>query len=88
VGEQSIEFADTKMNKPILQQIAAVSGGEYSDGGDFDRLVHDLAGRPFMSPAEQVTSTEFELWNLPALLSVIVALFGLEWFIRKRSGML
>jgi len=88
VGEQSIEFADTKMNKAILQQIAAVSGGEYADGGEFDRLIHDLAARPFTKPDEQITSTEFELWNLPALLSVIVALFGLEWFIRKRSGML
>jgi hypothetical protein len=88
VGEQSIEFADTKMNKAILQQIAATSGGEYADGGEFERLIHDLAARPFMNSDEHVTSTEFEIWNLPALLSVIVALFGLEWFIRKRSGML
>ncbi len=88
VGEQSIEFADTKMNKALLQQIAAVSGGMYADGSDIDHLISDLAARPFMKPGEQTTSTEFELWNLPAILSVIVALFGLEWFIRKRSGML
>ena len=88
VGEQSIEFADTKMNKALLQQIAAASGGEYADGGAFDRLIHDLAARPFMKPEEQYTTSEFEVWNLPSLLSVIVALFGIEWFIRKRSGML
>ena len=88
VGEQSIEFADTKMNKALLQQIAAVSGGEYADGGEFKRLVHDLAVRPFMKPEEQFTASEFELWNLPSLLSVIVALLGVEWFVRKRSGML
>ncbi len=88
VGEQSIEFADTKMNKALLQQIAAVSGGEYTDGGEFDRLVHDLAVRPFMKPEQQFTTSEFEVWNLTLLLSVIVVLLGLEWFIRKRSGML
>jgi hypothetical protein len=88
VGEQSIEFADTKMNKALLQQIAAVSGGEYTDGGEFERLVHDLAVRPFMKPEQQFTTSEFEVWNLTSLLSVIVVLFGLEWFIRKRSGML
>ncbi len=88
VGEQSIEFADTKMNKALLQQIAAVSGGEYADGREFERLVHDLAVRPFMKPEEQFTTSEFELWNLPSLLSVIVALLGVEWFVRKRSGML
>ncbi len=88
VGEQSIEFADTKMNKALLQQIAAVSGGEYADGREFERLVHGLAVRPFMKPEEQFTASEFELWNLPSLLSVIVALLGVEWFVRKRSGML
>ena len=88
VGEQSIEFSDTKMNKPLLQQIAAITGGEYADGKEFDRLVRDLAARPSMKPEEEVTSSESELWNLPSLLSVIVALFGTEWLIRKRSGML
>jgi len=88
VGEQSIEFSDTKMNKPLLQQIAAVSGGEYADGKEFDRLVRDLASRPSMTPEEAVTTREIEVWNLPSLLSVIVALFGTEWFVRKRSGML
>jgi hypothetical protein len=88
VGEQSIEFTDTKMNKALLQQIAAASGGEYANGREFDRLIHDLAARPFMKPEEQFTTSEFEVWNLPLLLSVIVALFGIEWFIRKQSGML
>ncbi len=88
VGEQSIEFADTKMNKALLQQLAAVSGGEYADGKELDRLINDLTVRPFMKPEEQFTTSEFELWNLPSLLSVIVALLGFEWFIRKRSGML
>ena len=88
VGEQSIEFADTKLNKALLQQLAAASGGEYADGTQFDRLIHDLARQPFMTPEEESTVSEFELWNLPSLLSVIVALFGLEWFVRKRSGML
>jgi hypothetical protein len=41
-----------------------------------------------MKPEEQFTTSELEVWNLPLLLSVIVALFGLEWFIRKQSGML
>ncbi len=88
VGEQSIEFADTKLNKALLQQLAAVSGGEYADGTQCDRLIDDLEHRPSMAPTEESTVSEFELWNLPSLLSVIVALFGFEWFIRKRSGML
>jgi hypothetical protein len=88
VGEQSVEFADTRMNKSLLQQISALSGGEYADPMQFDRLTNDIASRESMKLEEQTTTSEFELWNLPALLSVVVALFGVEWFIRKRSGML
>ncbi|MGA7160025.1 MAG: vWA domain-containing protein [Bacteroidota bacterium] len=88
VGEQSIEFSDTKLNKALLEQLAAVSGGEYADGTQFDKLIHDLVSRPSMKPGEETTASEFELWNLPSLLSVIVALLGFEWFLRKRSGML
>jgi hypothetical protein len=88
VGEQSIEYLDTKMNKALLQQIAAASGGEFAVSGQFDGLMKNIENRPSMKPGEQSTTSEFELWNLPSLLSVIVALFGVEWFIRKRSGML
>lgn len=88
IGEQSIEFASTKMNKAVLQQLAAVSGGSYADAVQFDSLVNSLANRPFMKSEEQLTTSEIEMWNLPSLLSVIVALFGAEWFIRKQSGML
>jgi len=88
VGEQSIEYLDTKMNKPLLEQIAASSGGDFASSGKFDELMRKIGDKPFMKPAKITTTSEFELWNLPSLLSVIVALLGTEWFIRKRSGML
>lgn len=88
VGEQSVEFADTRMNKPLLQQIAALSGGSYTDAAQFEQMAQKIVSRFSTKPEEQISTSEFELWNLPAILSVIVALFGLEWLIRKRSGML
>lgn len=88
VGEQSLEFSDTKMNKPLLEQLASVSGGAYADASHFDQLLHNLQSRPTMKPEAQTTTSEFELWNKPWLLSLIVLLFGIEWFVRKRSGML
>ena len=88
VGEQSIEFLDTKMNKPLMEQIASTSGGRYADAADVSSLMKDLHLRPFMKPEKVSSTSETELWNLPSLLAVIVALFGIEWFLRKRSGML
>lgn len=88
IGEQSIEFAETKMNKPLLRQIAQKSGGSYVDAAQFNGLVDEILSRDDMKPQDRILTSEFELWNLPAFLSIIILLFGVEWFVRKRSGML
>ena len=88
VGEQSIEFSDTKMNKPLLQQMAAASGGSYSDARSCEAALSDLSSRPFMKAQERSSTHEYELCNMPLLLSLVVLLFGTEWIVRKRSGML
>jgi hypothetical protein len=88
VGDQSVEFSETKMNKQLLQQLAAVSGGTYADAADFDKLVNSLLTKPSMKPSPRTMTSEIELWNLPTLFAVIIFLLGLEWFLRKRNGML
>ncbi len=88
VGEQSVEFAETKMNKPLMQQLASSSGGEYVDASEFSLLTERILARQEMSLREQTHTEEFQLWNLPSFLAVIVLLFGVEWFVRKQSGML
>ena len=88
VGEQSIEFAETKMNKPLLKQIAASSGGNYADAVSFSALADEILARKEMSLQEQTHTSEYQLWNLPWFLAVIILLFGIEWFVRKQSGML
>ncbi len=88
VGEQSIEFAETKMNRPLMKQMAISSGGEYSDANSFGSLLQTILQRSGMKPQELKQSREFELWNLPSFLTIIVILFGIEWLMRKQNGML
>ncbi|MBP6671659.1 MAG: hypothetical protein KA247_00845, partial [Bacteroidetes bacterium] len=88
VGEQSVEFAETKMNKPLMKQIAASSGGNYADAVSFSSLTDEILARKEMSLQEQTHTSEYQLWNLPWFLAVIIVLFGIEWFVRKQSGML
>lgn len=88
VGEQSIEFAETKMNKPLMKQLANSSGGEYSDADAFPLLLKKIEQRNELKTEEVTHTSEFELWNLPSFLTIIVVLFGIEWLIRKQSGML
>jgi hypothetical protein len=88
VGDLSAEFSDTKMNKPLLQRVAALSGGLYADASSFDQLTRTLLAQPWMKPQTRSSFVEYEVWNLPLLLSIILLLVGIEWLIRKRSGML
>ncbi len=71
-----------------MKQMASSSGGEYSDANSFSSLLHNILQRNGMKPQETKLSSEFELWNLPFFLTIIIILFGIEWLVRKQSGML
>jgi hypothetical protein len=88
VGGLNVEFLDTRMNKLLLQQIAALTGGRYYDSEALENLPNDIASLPNFKPRELTRTNEIELWNLKWTLSLIVLVFALEWLLRKRSGMI
>ena len=88
VGGQSIEFEETRMNKTLLQQIAKKSGGTYADIATFTSMVQSILHRSDMQPQKHIHTSEIELWNIPSFLGIIVLLLAVEWFLRKRNGML
>ena len=88
VGGLNVEFLDTRMNKLLLQQIAARTGGKYYDSDALENLPNDIASLPNFKPRELTRTNKIELWNLKWTLSLIILVFALEWFLRKRSGMI
>jgi len=88
VGAQEIEFQQTQMNKPLLEQLAYRSGGKYFDPQHIARLPEELERNTKLSPKQITRASEFELWSLPTILILIILLFGFEWFLRKRAGLL
>jgi hypothetical protein len=88
VGDLDLEFVDTRMNAPLLRQLADRSGGTAFTPSDIAGLTRALEGLPLFRPREVREVTTLELWNWRAMLGVIVLLLGIEWLIRKRSGML
>jgi hypothetical protein len=84
VEEFKLEYQDTRMNEDLLKRIAAESGGEFYTLENFSNLKEKLE----FPEKYIVLSNEWEVWNKPFLLIVGVFLLGLEWFIRKRKGML
>ena len=88
VGGLNAEFLETRMNKILLQQIAAQSGGRYYDSDKLDSLAHDVTTLPNFKPRGISKSASIEIWNSRWMLALVVFIFALEWFFRKRNGML
>lgn len=88
IGGLNIEFQDTRLNKSLLEQLAARSGGAYYDPDDLRNLPRTIQSLPSFQPREVVRSTDVELWNAQWSLAILIAFFACEWYLRKRNGML
>lgn len=88
VGQLNLEFLETKMNKQLLEQIAFRTGGKFYLMNNAENLSKDIQQNVKFAAKDVVQKTKIEMWNWQYLLIALVLLFGFEWFIRKRSGML
>jgi hypothetical protein len=78
----SRELADPVLDRETLEAVAAVSGGRYLPLGKIRDLERRFAGG---GELRTPLSTEVrDLWDTAWVLAGVVALLGLEWFIRKR----
>ncbi len=87
VGEQSLEFTDTKLNTTLMRQIASLSGGAYASGAEYRSLIDRMKAGGMLAPEEETGVSEVDMWSLPLLFALILLSAGTEWFLRKRSGM-
>ncbi len=87
VGQMNVEFLETKMNKDLLEQIAYRTGGTFASIASARGGPAAAAAGPAFTAKEIVKASELELWNWQYLAGAIVLLFAIEWFLRKKSGM-
>ena len=78
------EYGST--NESLLRKLADESNGcviEYSEKSLADRI-----DAPSLFESRVIERHVYPIWNSRPALVIIVLLFGLEWFIRKRNGLL
>jgi hypothetical protein len=80
----SLEFLNTRLNEPLLRQMAQVTGGAY---GPPDSLANFVARLPLSSISRHETF-DIALWGRTPVLLALLLVLGAEWFVRKRQGML
>jgi hypothetical protein len=88
IGGVQQEFLETRMNAPLLDQLAEQTGGAFLHQETFGRIGELLARQPSFVPTEETEAAEYHLRNRPLLAALIILLLALEWFLRKRSGMI
>lgn len=78
------ELARLDADEPLMRQLADVSGGRFLREYEAAELPVLLAG---LSRSRTVTS-EYDIWTSWPLFGLAVLLLGIEWLIRRRTGML
>ncbi len=88
VGEVDIEFVNTRMDKEFLMSLSNQTGGKFFSADNYSELFELVKQAAKKKSDYKIIKSEYNLWSNEWLLAIAVLLFGLEWFFRKRSGML
>lgn len=80
----NVELIEPRARYDILRQVAERSLGVFVTAENADSLFANLTAEPM----HVTTRRELPLWNRALLTWILIGLLGLEWLIRKRSGML
>ncbi len=88
IGDVDIEMLDTRMNYEFLNLLSNQTKGKYFSPENIKELIARLNEINLKSSKEKLKTSEIRLWSDEWLLVVVIILFALEWFIRKREGML
>jgi len=82
-GPSDGEYFDAGMRAPLLRRIAEETGGRFYDQDTIGSLPEDLR----YTGAGVTVVEEKDLWDMPALLALVVILLGVEWTLRRRWGL-
>jgi hypothetical protein len=82
VAPSDAEYFDAAMRKPLLERLAEETEGRFYRATDVGNLADAIA---YSGKGITVTE-ERELWDMPILLLVGLALMGSEWWLRRARG--
>ena len=88
IGEVNIELVNTRMNKSFLLLLSSNTNGQFYMLNNTNGIINKLLKLKTKNTKEKIVSSEVKLWTKSWILYGIIFLFAVEWFIRKRNGML
>jgi hypothetical protein len=88
VGDLDIEMVDPRMNFELLNLLANETNGEFADANNYEQLFQKIRMVNEKSVRDKIITSDITLWSDEWLMVIAIFLFSLEWFLRKRAGML
>lgn len=72
----------TDQNRHLLEQLSSLTGGRYWKPSDLKNLPRDIS---YSEAGISVRNTD-ELWNMPIVFFILLALPAIEWLLRRKWG--
>ena len=88
IGEVDVEMLNPQMNYNYLSLLSNQTGGKFFYNSNYKQLYPILKELNKKSYKDKIEVSDINLWSNEWLLIIAIVLFGLEWFFRKRAGML
>ena len=82
-GDLSTEYFGAEMRGPLLRRIADETGGRFYTGENVAQLAKDI----FFTDAGNTVVDRKDLWDMPIVFLLILALVTSEWGYRKLRGL-
>ncbi len=85
IYEQDLELYNPAADPSLLQEISSVTQGRFMRPEDFRSFLEELMGKGLN---RQMTQNDvISLWDNWILLVAFVCVMTVEWFLRKKRGM-
>ncbi|NUN10211.1 MAG: hypothetical protein HUU54_13645 [Ignavibacteriaceae bacterium] len=88
VGDFSAELIDPGTNPDYMNRLATQTGGRFFYNNDTGGLTELLRQKQNSSVREKTNTEEYDIWASNILLILVIVFLGIEWFLRKREGMI
>lgn len=85
VAIPSLEWENAQLNEPLLRELSDLTKGKYFHISSIESEEIIL---PEVRETTPVVKRVVAVWNNPSIFLLLCILLGIEWYIRRRSGMM
>ena len=88
VTETELEYRDLTMREDLLKRMALITNGTYTHISNSDEFIQNLSNYLVKKEKPREVKSIFYAWNSTYVLIILILFLSLEWFLRKRWGLL